>query len=57
MLRLRKIACLVALMGAFSAFARELPGEEQGTAQQKRELPGNDDGQLKRELPGSGGEE
>jgi hypothetical protein len=57
MLCLRKIACLVALMGAFSAFARELPGEEQGTAQQKRELPGKDDGQLKRELPGSGGEE
>jgi hypothetical protein len=58
MLCLRKVACLLALFGAFSAFARELPGEEGSQTQQRRELPGKDDSRLKRELPGdSGGEE
>jgi hypothetical protein len=41
MLWLRKVACLLILFGAFSAFARELPGEQQGSEQLKRELPGD----------------
>lgn len=58
MLCLRKVACLLALFGAFSAFARELPGDEGSATQQRRELPGKDDSsQLKRELPGDSGAE